>query len=246
LFSAATAAEIRQERIGAFNQGLRHSVSALIANAAWATVTGIAMVKSGMPEMVAVAVTVLVYAGSAQLTALPLLAAGSPLWLVFLACAVVNLRFVIFNAALYPHFRDRPWWYRLLVGFYTSDFGFALFMMRHGQEAGPATRAQRWYYLGLIIPGWATWQVFSMAGIFLGAFIPASWSLDFAATLALMSLVLPLVASRPMLAAAVAAAVVAWLGQTLPLRLGLLGAVVAGILAGIAAERRLSRRAAIR
>jgi len=43
-----------------------------------------------------------------------------------------------------------------------------------------------------------------------------------------------------MLISMLAAGLVAWVGQLLPLRLGLLAAVAAGIVAGLAAER-LSR-----
>lgn len=50
--------------------------------AAWGLVTGVAMVKSGMSVPVAVVMSLLVYAGSAQLAVIPLLAAGAPLWVV--------------------------------------------------------------------------------------------------------------------------------------------------------------------
>ena len=40
---------------------------------AWALVTGVAMVKAGLSIPIAVAMTLFVYAGSAQLAALPLM-----------------------------------------------------------------------------------------------------------------------------------------------------------------------------
>lgn len=239
--SAAEAAEIRRERMSALRDGMRAIAPALVANATWGLVTGVAMVKSGMPESVALAITLLVYAGSAQLTSLPLLAAGAPLWLVFAAGCVVNLRFVIFGAALQPYFRDQPILRRFVLGYITSDISFVLFMSRYGDTAPPSTREQRWYYLGTIVPGWVCWQVSSIVGICLGALVPAGWSLDFAATLALLAFTVPLANSRPMLAAMLAAGVVAWVGQTLPLRLGLAAAVMVGIVTGLWAERRLQR-----
>lgn len=81
-----------------------------------------------------------------------------------------------------------------------------------------------------------------MAGILLGAVVPQSWSLEFAAVLALIAIVVPMVATWPVAAAVGAAALVGWAGQPLPLRLGLVLAVVAGVWAGVATERALERR----
>jgi len=195
------------------------------------------MVKSGLTESMALAMTLLVYAGSAQLTSLPLIATGAPLWLIFLAGSVVNLRFIIFGAALHPYFRTLSWPKRLGLGYFTTDMGFVLFMPRYGEAAERGTREQLWFFLGAIIPGWFVWQTFSIMGIYLGSVVPPEWSLDFAAVLALLAITIPLVNSKPMLISILAAGVVAWVGQLLPLRLGLAAAVVVGIVAGMVAER---------
>src|SRR5699024_9193225 len=77
----------------AFMYGLRDAVAPFVAVGTWGFVTGIAMVKSGLSENMAALMTIMVYAGSAQLTALPLIEAGAPLWLIFAAGLVVNIRF---------------------------------------------------------------------------------------------------------------------------------------------------------
>lgn len=217
--------------------GLRDAVPALIATGTWGLVTGIAIVKSGVGEILATLMTLLVYAGSAQLTALPLIKENVPLWLIFAAGFVVNIRFLIFGAALQPFFRHLSWPKRLGVGFFSTDIGFVLFMGRYGESRRRGDPRHLWYYLGIIGPGWLAWNACSIAGIYLAGFIPASWSLEFAAVLALMSVVIPLVSTRPVAVCILAAAVVAWLGQSLPLRLGLAAAVVAGIAAGVISER---------
>ncbi|MFU1908162.1 AzlC family ABC transporter permease [Bordetella hinzii] len=218
-------------------------VPALIATGTWGLVTGVAMVKSGLTESMALAMTLLLYAGSAQLTSLPLIASGAPLWLIFAAGFVVNLRFIIFGAALQPYFRHLSWPKRLGLGYFTTDMGFVLFMPRFGEASVRGTREQLWYFLGTISPGWVVWQTSSIVGIFLGSMVPSAWSLDFAAVLALMAITVPLVNSRPMVVSVLAAGLVAWIGQMLPLRLGLAAAVIAGIVAGIWAERYFKRSA---
>lgn len=220
-----------------FNLGLRHVMPAMVATSIWGFVTGIAMVKSGMTEWQALWMTLLVYAGSAQLTALPLLEAQAPLWLVFSAGFIVNIRFIIFGAALQPFFRHYNWRQRLFLGFLTSDIAFALFMAQYGEAKKRGTHDQLWYFLGMIIPGWLSWQVFSAVGIYFATLIPPAWSLEYAATLALLAILVPLVHTRALLVCLLVAAVVAWVGQILPLRLGLVTAVFAGMVAGVVAEQ---------
>lgn len=216
-----------------FLEGFADVRAALIASSVWGLVTGVAMVKSGLSESMATLMTVLVFAGSAQLTSLPLIASGEPVWLIFMAAMVVNIRFVIFGAALQPYFRHLPWKQRLALGYVSSDITFVVFMGRHGETQGGVTPGQLWYYLGLVIPGWLSWNLFSLLGVYLGAFVPASWSLDFAAILALMAIIIPLVRTRPMLMCLLVAGFIAWVGQLLPLRMGLVGAVIGGVLAGV-------------
>ena len=83
----------------AFWRGVRDMVGPSLGISAWALVTGVAMVKGGLAMPMAAAMNGFVYAGSAQLAALPLIAAGAPLWVLFATAFCVNLRFVIFAAA---------------------------------------------------------------------------------------------------------------------------------------------------
>lgn len=210
----------------------------LIALAIWGVVTGVAMIKAGLSEPQAIAMSLLVYAGSAQLTALPLMAAGAPIWLIFAAGIIVNLRFLIFGAALHPFFRDLSWRKRLFLGYLSVDVSFIVFMPRFADALKKGTLEQHWFFIGTILSAWIVWQTSSMLGIALGTIVPVSWSLEFGAVLALMAMMLPYITSRPVLISVVASGLTAWLTQLWPLRLGLLAAVIVGIIAGMWAERR--------
>jgi predicted branched-subunit amino acid permease len=236
-------AVVWQERREAVRLGAQAISPTLIATSTWGLVTGVAMVKSGLAESTALAMTLALYAGSAQLTSLPLIASGAPLWLIFLAGSVVNLRFLIFGAALHPFFRHLAWPRRLALGYFTSDMSFVTFMPRYGDAAAKGTREQVWFFVGMVAPTWISWQLASIIGIYLGAMVPSSWSLDFAGVLALLAMIVPLASSRPMLLAMIAAGLAAWVGQLLPLRMGLGAAVIVGVVAGMLAERHAGKRA---
>ncbi len=227
-----------------FRLGALDVLTALVAVATWGFVTGIALVKSGLTESMATLMTVLVYAGSAQLTSLPLIESSAPLWLIFAAGCVVNIRFVIFGAALQPYFRHLSWPRRLGLGYLTSDIAFVLFMGRYGDNTDRGSVHHVWYLLGIVVPGWVAWNLSSLLGVYLGALVPDSWSLEFAAILALMAIIIPLVKTRPMAMCLIVAGLVAWVSQPLPLRLGLALAVVAGVVAGVTSEHFYSKKAA--
>lgn len=230
--------QIARVRRAALLQGLRVVAPALIALAAWGLVTGVAMVKSGLTQWQALGMSALMFAGSAQLAALPLIADGAPVWVVLLTTAVVNLRFVIFTAGLYPYFRHLPIGRRMLLGYFTGDVSFALSVSRWTAQPLPqqGSRDRTWFYLGICSSTWTVWQASSVAGIFLGSGIPGTWGLDFVAILALVALVLPMIAGAPTIAGALVAGVVAVLAAGAPLKLGLVIAVLAGVGAAMAVD----------
>jgi predicted branched-subunit amino acid permease len=92
--------------------------------AAWGLVTGVAMVKSGLSVPVALAMSLFVFAGSSQLAALPLIAAGAPMWLIWATAFCVNLRFLIFSAQWRPFWIHLPFWQRIRIGYWCADFNY--------------------------------------------------------------------------------------------------------------------------
>ena len=91
-----------------FARGARDMVGVSMGIAAWGLVTGVAMAKSGLSLGLSIMMSLLVFAGSAQLAALPLVIAGAPIWMVWAIALCVNLRFVIFSAQWRPYFAHLP------------------------------------------------------------------------------------------------------------------------------------------
>jgi 4-azaleucine resistance transporter AzlC len=235
------AGELRHERFSAFRDGAASAAPLLFGMVPWGLVAGLAMVSAGLSPAQAVVMGLLVYAGSAQLAVLPLLAAKAPLWVMYATALVVNLRYVIYSAVLAPYFErlSRPW--RTLLSYLMVDAMFALFVGRFAPDH-PAPH-RHWFFLGGSVLLWLGWQLASWIGIFGGALIPRAWSLEFAATLALIALLQPLLFDRAVVMGALAAGGVSLLAHGLPLNLGLPAAVIAGVTVGLAAARVRTRRA---
>lgn len=230
--------ELAELRRTNFDAGLRGVAPALLALVVWGLVTGVAMVKSGMSSFEAIGMSLLVFAGSAQLAVLPLIAADAPVWVACLTALVINLRFVIISASLWPYFRSYSRSKRTLLGYLTADIGAAIFLARFARPPADARERteQVWYLLGTAAGAWVTWQGSSIAGVFLAGGIPGSWGLEFAAILALIAVTLPMVNSAPLLAGALATAAVSVVAFGLPYKLGLVAAVFAGIVVSMTAE----------
>jgi hypothetical protein len=107
-------------------EGMRDFLPLSVGLLPWAMVTGIAMRSIGLSEIEAMGMNLLVYAGTAQLGTLPLIGSGAPLWLIFLTALVLNLRFVIFSAALAPVFHDHRFMRRLASSYLLVDGMFAV------------------------------------------------------------------------------------------------------------------------
>jgi predicted branched-subunit amino acid permease len=90
---------------------------------------------------------------------------------------------------------------------------------------------------GLATGNWTIWQSGSILGIIFASQIPDSWGLEFAGTLALIAVIVPMLDHRAARWAALVAAVVAVLAYSLPLKLNLSLAIFAAILVGILADR---------
>lgn len=223
-----------------WREGLKTGIPTLFGIGAWGLVVGVAMVKTGLSVPQALGMTLLVFAGSAQLASLPLIAAQAPIWVIFATALVVNLRFVIFSALLAPHFAHLPWRKRFLLGYVAGDMTVALFLQKYPSEEPQVGKLS--YLKGLLMPNWAAWQVGSIAGVFLGTAVPSEWGLGFAGTLAIICITVPMVATRPSLCGVLVAGVVAVAAAGLPYKLGLLAAVLVGMLTAMAVEELSEKR----
>lgn len=221
-----------------FWEGVRDQAAVATGIAAWGLMTGVAMVKSGLSVFEAVMMTLLVYAGSAQLAAVPLMASGASLWIIVVAALCVNLRFVVFSAHLRSYVMHMPLRERLATGYVTGDLSYVFFAKRYPHPASePLGRVQQQAYLmGNCAVNYLAWMVSSMVGIALANVVPPEWGLGFAGILALLGVMCSLATTRLRMVSAVvsgAAAVAAW---ALPLNLNIVVAIAAAVMFCVLAE----------
>lgn len=201
----------------------------------WALVTGVAMAKSGLPLSIALMMSLSVFAASAQLSAVPLLLAGAPIWVIWLTALCVNLRFMIFSAQMRPYMMALPLRWRLVAGYLTADVTYVMTVHRHGGTAPASDQnlAPLAYFLGLAVVNWAGWNVASLCGVLFAAWIPTQWGLGFAGTLALLGLLITLAKDKKTLLSAGLAGTAAVALFGLPFKLYIVVAVAAAVACGL-------------
>ncbi|MEO5688878.1 MAG: AzlC family ABC transporter permease [Burkholderiaceae bacterium] len=198
---------------------------------AWGLVTGIAMVKAGLGLALAITMSLLVFAGSAQLASLPLIVQGAPLWVIWATAFCVNLRFIIFSAGWRPYFAPLARRHRLWVTYFMADLNYVAFMKRFPK---PGSMSDQLPYLwGGVAVNWTAWQVMSLIGIVLADVIPTQWGLGFAGSLALLGITGTLLVDRGTWIAALVAACAAFAAFALPFHLNIVVAIAAAIAIGV-------------
>jgi 4-azaleucine resistance transporter AzlC len=221
-----------------FRAGVRAEIPLLIGVFPFGLIYGALALDAGLSAAAAQAMSSVVFAGSSQFIATQLVHESAPGFVIVLTIAVVNLRHMLYSASLAPYLASlsTPW--KALLSYFLTDEAYAPTII-HYEEKGITPHAH-WFLLGAGLALWLDWQVSTALGIFLGAAIPESWSLDFALPLTFIAMLIPVLKNRPAIAAAVSAGVVALFALSLPYRLGLILAAVVGILVGTLLEGRKS------
>jgi 4-azaleucine resistance transporter AzlC len=233
--AAPPAASRRRE----FLAGCRDEAPILLGVAPFGMIYGLLALRAGLGPFTAQAMSSVVFAGSSQLVAAQLIRDGAPAAVLVLTIFVVNLRHALYSASLAVHLKDLTPRWKGLLAYLLTDEAYAVIAARISRDAasGQAVAASRhWYFLGAGFTLWASWQVSTAAGVFLGAQVPERLGLDFTLALTFIALVFPALRDRAAVAAAAAAGVISVVAFRVPYKLGLILAAVAGVAAGLLAE----------
>jgi predicted branched-subunit amino acid permease len=234
--------------------GIKAELPLLIGVIPFGLIYGVLALSAGIPPMQAQAMSAIVFAGSSQFILTQLVHTHVPALVMVLTVAVVNLRHALYSLSLVPYLKHlRPAW-KWFLGYLLTDEAYAVSVIHyqttitkesgtvHQEELVPDDRSssirdyRHWFLLGSGLTLWTSWQLSTAAGIFLGAVVPESWSLDFSLALTFISIVVPNIKDRAALAVALSAGLTAMLAFSMPYKLGLMTAALVGILAGLLVE----------
>jgi 4-azaleucine resistance transporter AzlC len=218
-----------------FIAGLKAELPIVIGVIPFGMIYGVVALDAGLMTGAAQAMSAIIFAGSAQFISAQLFGLSTPGVVIVATVAVVNLRHLLYSASIAPYLKSLPNRWKWLLAYLLTDEAYAV-AITHYQD-GQDNQYKHWFTLASGLLLWTSWQLSTAAGIFLGAAVPDSWSLDFALPLTFIALVVPALRDRAAVGAAICAGAVAILAFDLPFKLGLFLAALIGILAGLWLER---------
>lgn len=92
------------------------------------------MVASGIPPLVAMLMSIIVFAGASMVASAQLLASSAPVAVIIVTTLIINLRFMMYSASLRTHFAHAPLKQRLAVAYLTADNVYALVLNRFAEH----------------------------------------------------------------------------------------------------------------
>lgn len=196
-----------------FWAGVRAEIPLLIGVFPFGMIYGALAIGAGISKAASQMMSSIVFAGSSQFITTQLVRETAPGFVIVLTIAVVNLRHMLYSASLAPYLATLSTRWKMLLSYLLTDEAYAPTIIHYEREGKQPFN--HWFLLGAGLALWTTWQTSTALGIFLGAAIPESWSLDFALPLTFIAMVVPVLKSRPMIAAAVSAGVVALAAHSL-------------------------------
>lgn len=137
---------------------------------------GMLAVNKGLTPLETILMSLFVFAGSSQLVAIEMIAAGTAVVAIVVMTFLVNLRHLLLSASLSLHLRDLPLYYYPFLGFLVTDESFAVAMSKIEEK-----KTKHSYFFGLGFTAYLGWVFSSAAGAFLTEFINFSsgGALDF-------------------------------------------------------------------
>lgn len=243
-----------EKKLAEFFKGARAMLPVLVGVIPFAMIYGALALDAGLTPGQSQAMSAIVFAGSAQIVMTQLVKLETPGLVMILTVGIVNLRHVLYSASMAPHLQPLKRGWKWLLAYLLTDEAYVVTAVYYqnsqplhleradGQGAATAGEGggdiRYWFLFGGGSALWLSWQLSTAAGIFLGAVLPTSWSLDFTLALTFIALVVPNLRDRASVAAALAAGLIAVLAFNLPYKLGLMIAMLAGIGLGLWVEGR--------
>lgn len=218
-----------------FLGGIRSELPILLGVFPFGLIYGVLASNAGLLPSIAQGMSTIVFAGSAQFITVQLLSQSVPYSIILLTAFIVNLRHALYSASIAPYIQHLPLRWKCCLAYLLTDEAYAVVITHYDISSEPGHREDKrhWFFLGAGLALWTTWQISTAIGIFVGAQVPAGWSLDFTLALTFIALVFPNIKDQAGLVTAISAGVVSVLAAGLPLKLGLVVASLVGIGIGI-------------
>lgn len=193
-----------KDSISVVKTGITEALPLAIAIGAYGLSYGVLANQAHLTLTSTVAMSLLVFSGSVQLVTVAMMVGGATVPSIFLTTLLLNLRNLLYGAALAEGLSSVKRKWRWVLSFGVSDESFVLASTRF-KKYGPNP-----VYFGTVIATfYIAWILSSYIGAFIGGqFNPIKWGLDLAFPVTFAALIIPSLKGRPIIATALMAATI--------------------------------------
>ena len=168
----------------------------MVSAGAFGFVFGLSAAQRGHYSLIeAIAMSTLLFAGAAQFAGVSLVASGTPWPAIVLLTGLLNIRHLLYAAALAPWFQSVPRVKRVVAAHLLTDEAFAL-SLAHFRRLGRIDLGG--YWMAAIISTFIPWNLATIAGFLGGQLIesPEKYGIDVVFPAAMAGLAVGLVTGR--------------------------------------------------
>lgn len=192
------------ERKETIKTGFLEALPLALAIATYGLSYGVLAIQANLSIFSTLAMSLLVFSGSVQMVAIAMLTAGGSIFAIFITSFLLNLRNLLYGAALSEGLESAGKW-RWLLCLGVSDEPFVLGSSRF-KKYGPDP-----LYFGVVVATfYIAWVLSSLLGALIGDSIdPLKWGLDLAFPITFVALLIPSIKGKPVIATVLTASILA-------------------------------------
>ncbi len=216
----------------AVRDGARAMVPWLVGIAPLGFVIGVTTARADIPTGAGWLAGPLIFSASAQAVTIQLLDTHAAAFVVVAGGMAVNLRLILYSAAMAGHWRARPAWWNALAAWTLVDPSAVVALEGYERSDDPAYGHA--HYVGAATTLAVAWLLSITLGATFGGALPSGLRLELVIPLYLLGQLLRRINDAVAKRAVTVAVVLALIGGTVPLHLGILIAIMGGTLVAIA------------
>lgn len=211
-----------------FSYGFKRILPIMTGVVPFGAVMGTVAAEAKLTLAQSVFMNIFVFAGASQLAAVDLMTKHTPLFVVAVTGLIINLRFLLYSAAISPILQKSNFLTKLSCAYFLTDQSYAV-MSAHEDEFKNSTDTLLFYF-GSCACMALTWHFSVLGGYLFGNFAPSTWALDYAVPLSFIALVIPALKNKKYIYVAIFSFMGSLIMHQLPYRLGLIVTALAAML----------------
>lgn len=222
--------ESQQDWLATCIKGIVDIMPLSLAVVPWGILCGSLAISAGLTALQAQLMSLLVFAGAAQLAGISLLGVGASASSIYSSTFVISSRHLLYSAVFREHVQNCSLWLRSVIAFFLTDEMFAVtiaYMEKHkGFSVAYALASGICFYL--------VWNIATYIGIVAGQHMPnlQELGLEFAIAATFIAIVVPSIKNKSTLNSVLVSGMSILLLSWLEVEQGLIIATLAGMAAG--------------